>query len=466
MNLLPARRGGHTLQVACPDGSERILHSVYDPVAEAAGMVDAFAFPGEGMIVVLGLGLGYHLDELRRRHPHARIAVVEASPEIFSLCREHGKGTEPGGKVCFVTGASPADAAAEVSRLRNEAGQPPVFFFQLASETAAFPEYYGPVREALERPAPPAPANRNAPRAAERPDLWAPRRHPYHVHCPEYRETSTGVIALHLLCHALNLVGEEAWVTTEGKCPRLRTPTLTEEVRRDHRAAGVEPIVVYPEVVSGNPFGASVVARYILNKPGLLGGETAYPDSELLFCYSPEFLPPGMKAEPLTVPVFDLGLFRPGLPASERRGRYFYAARYRERGGVLFDETKDCIELSMREPRSLEELAVIFRTAEVLYSYERSALCTEAMVCGCPVVYLPNPILTEFPAEAQHGRDGAAWGADPGEIARAKATVGRKYLQMREMQQGFWADLDRFIAATQSAARDRVEAKRLPVKPA
>ena len=105
MNLVRTRQGNYSLRVACSDGSEKTIHSLYDPVGEASGMVDAFAFGGEGMIVVLGLGLGYHLDELRRRHPHARIVVVEASQEILDLCREHGKGTEPSDTVRFITGA-------------------------------------------------------------------------------------------------------------------------------------------------------------------------------------------------------------------------------------------------------------------------------------------------------------------------------------------------------------------------
>ena len=124
MNLVPTRQGNHSLRVACSDGTEKTVHSLYDPVGEASGMVDAFAFGGDGMIVVLGLGLGYHLDELRRRYPHARIVVVEAMPEILDLCREHGKGTEPSDKVRFLVGMPPAEAVAEISRLHLKAGLP------------------------------------------------------------------------------------------------------------------------------------------------------------------------------------------------------------------------------------------------------------------------------------------------------------------------------------------------------
>ncbi len=151
MNLVRTRQGNYSLRVACSDGSEKIFHSLYDPVGEASGMIEAFPFGGRGMIVVLGLGLGYHLEELRRRYPDADLVVVEASREIRDLCREHGKWTGPSDKLRLVVGATPADAIEEISRLHLKAGLPPLAVFSLASETSAFPGYYGPVRDALDR---------------------------------------------------------------------------------------------------------------------------------------------------------------------------------------------------------------------------------------------------------------------------------------------------------------------------
>lgn len=287
------------------------------------------------------------------------------------------------------------------------------------------------------------------PRRAE---LWAPPRHPYVIWATPFTERSSGVYALHVLCHALNAIGEDAYIATPGTNPAWRTPLYSAELARQHISTGRVPIAVYPEVIAGNPLKADVVARFILNRPGLLGGDATYPASELLFAYSPELVPPEMSADPLAVPVFDLRLFRPGLPASERRGRYYYAFRYRKSGGALLPDTEGCTELSMDRPVSLAQLGEIFRRAEVLFSYERTALCTEAMLCGCPVVYLPTPQLTEFPCEAQLSRDGAAWGTAPDELARARATVGRIRERVAAMEREFWPQLERFVARTQRAA--------------
>ena len=102
--------------------------------------------------------------------------------------------------------------------------------------------------------------------------IYAPPRRPYYVEAPPYRRTSAGIKVLHLLCHTLNLIGEEAYVTTDSVNPALRTPTITAEVVRRHLEAGVEPIVVYPEVVKGNPRNARSVVRYLLNRAGMIGG--------------------------------------------------------------------------------------------------------------------------------------------------------------------------------------------------
>ena len=78
-------------------------------------MVDAFPFDGAGMLVVLGLGLGYHLAEFRRRYPAADIVVVEGKREIYDLFEKYGKSAEPVGRVRYIVGVSPRDAIEEIA---------------------------------------------------------------------------------------------------------------------------------------------------------------------------------------------------------------------------------------------------------------------------------------------------------------------------------------------------------------
>ncbi|WP_288391933.1 glycosyltransferase family 4 protein [uncultured Herbaspirillum sp.] len=99
-----------------------------------------------------------------------------------------------------------------------------------------------------------------------RPDLFARLHSPYYIFAPAYATHTEEALLLHRLCHALNLWGEEAYVTDEGSTA-LRTPRLTQELINAHLAAGRNPIVIYAGSVAGNPLSALNVVRYQL-QPG------------------------------------------------------------------------------------------------------------------------------------------------------------------------------------------------------
>lgn len=151
MEPIPTRNDSYSLRVTGSDGSARNLHSGYDPEGEAAGIIDAFSWTGEGILVVLGLGMGYHVHELCRRYPGADIVVIEGMQEIHDLCGKHGMGGDLTGRVRCIVGSAPGEAVAEISRIHLKAGLPPLAVFPFAPQVAAFPEYYGPIKEVLER---------------------------------------------------------------------------------------------------------------------------------------------------------------------------------------------------------------------------------------------------------------------------------------------------------------------------
>lgn len=151
LSVEKSKSGVYTAIFRGADGAMSRLHSLYDPEGEAVTMVDAFAFDGHGILVVLGLGLGYHLNELYRRYPCAEIVIIEGMQEIHDLCGKYGKGADLTGRVRFIIGAAPGEAVAEISTLHLKAGFPPLAVFPFAPEVAAFPEYYGPIKETLER---------------------------------------------------------------------------------------------------------------------------------------------------------------------------------------------------------------------------------------------------------------------------------------------------------------------------
>ena len=248
---------------------------------------------------------------------------------------------------------------------------------------------------------------------------------PYYIYGLDYRQTSAGIRVLHYLCHALNELGEEAYISANVSTPYLRTPKLTERIISKHVQAGRLPIAIYPEVVAGNPFQAHLVARWLLNKPGHIGGEAYYELNEMLFAYQDKYAPEGMVTHPLYIPAVDGRIFNNlNNPCDrERKGACYYAHKYLVFGGVLTHHAIGATSLCQDLVRSHEEIADILRRSEVLYCYEPSAIVTEALHCGCPVVIIP----TDYVANNHDYQDlrgpGVEVASDENALARAKETL-------------------------------------------
>ncbi len=156
--------GNFSLKVKGEDGNFRSLHSLYDPETTARTVVDAFQFDGNGILVILGLGLGYHLAELMEYYPETPIIVVEGSPTIYELARTYGKvgdvkylHTRPlqnehgpdEDRIRYLVGLSSDDVINEIARFQLKAGIPPIALFTLSSAVTAFPSYYNPILSSL-----------------------------------------------------------------------------------------------------------------------------------------------------------------------------------------------------------------------------------------------------------------------------------------------------------------------------
>lgn len=80
-----ARSGLPTLAVSRGDRTIH-LHSTYDPEAEARRWVESLTTGASVMksVVVLGLGLGYHIEQLLNRYPACRCIVVEPDVRVLA----------------------------------------------------------------------------------------------------------------------------------------------------------------------------------------------------------------------------------------------------------------------------------------------------------------------------------------------------------------------------------------------
>ncbi|MDP9521003.1 hypothetical protein [Pseudomonas putida] len=289
-------------------------------------------------------------------------------------------------------------------------------------------------------------------------EFFSKRPQPYYIYAPDYRRSSAGIRVMHMLCDALQRSGQEAYITTHILNPDLVTPPLSDEIVALHRSQGLEPVVVYPEIVDGNPLNGSTVVRYLLNQPGFIEGRGAYGEEDILFSYTKALLQPGMAEDHvLYLPGPDLSVFCPPKdPAKRVAGKVcYYQGR---RGQALIDPAflpPDAVEITSRYPDSWEALADLFQQCEFFYCGEASALAGEAALCGCVGVIQPSEWTPLKIALHENKSHGVAWGSDPEEIERARQTLPLLRESLLQHQRNFWPALDHFIEVTQSAANVR-----------
>lgn len=220
-------------------------------------------------------------------------------------------------------------------------------------------------------------------------NLFPEKKVPYFILSPSWTHKSSGVRALHLLCHALNELGQKAYLVpydAELACnPNLNTPSaiIVADNWRAFHESGIDHIVVYPDIIQGNPLLAKKVVRWLLAPAGAYGGDKEFPNTDMVYGYTKDI------AEPtLCLPTFDHTIFYPELGTSPRSGEVYYANKYDKiHGNKLLPVTSGAKRLEGTQ----EEIAKELRAAEKCYLYERTEIFVLAQMCGCPVETIPTP---------------------------------------------------------------------------
>jgi hypothetical protein len=155
-------------------------------------------------------------------------------------------------------------------------------------------------------------------------------------------------------------------------------------------------IVVYPEVVSGNPLGAKHVVRYVLNHPGLLGGDTSYNPDELVIYYADYYHDSASRAAGRDLDpshCIQLGIIEPFFapsPHIEGIADATHDLLFYGKGAKVPPEkirrTLDplpFVELTADWPATREGLAVLLQSSRAVYTTDTNTmLVEEAMMCG------------------------------------------------------------------------------------
>ena len=248
----------------------------------------------------------------------------------------------------------------------------------------------------------------------------------FYIASPDFRYRSSGIRALYLLCHHLNRLGHTAFVTGSGCPAELSAPSISRKKIEANRKAGRDDIVVYPEVIAGNPLHGQNVVRYLLNKPGFFTGKgmETYGEDDFLVHFVSEFRPTSRTSFELQLPVVNSTVFNEGEPQN-RCGFLLYSHRHQPDVAVLPAWLAPYEIVSMKNPRSPPQLAELYRKSEALVVWERTAAIGEAIQCGCPVIIAPNPAFHYRPIIRRYRGNGIAVGWSRERLRRAHKTIAR-----------------------------------------
>ena len=148
-------------------------------------------------------------------------------------------------------------------------------------------------------------------------------------------------------------------------------------------------LVVYPEIVWGNPLQFRNVVRLVFYFPGRLAGEAAYHPGECVFTWWDGYC----NAPELRWPNLDTDLFYDeNLP--KKQNCYFVNKTKPTEYRSEFD---GAVEINMEYPATRPELAQLLKTTKVLYTFDRySVLNDEALACGAQVMVVEGDTITPY----------------------------------------------------------------------
>jgi hypothetical protein len=223
----------------------------------------------------------------------------------------------------------------------------------------------------------------------------------------------------------LNRLGVNAAVTARITDPRLNTPRIHTRTISSYPELLDRSIVIYPEVVAGNPLRATNVVRYLLNKPGLFTGIgiESYGDKDYYLHFADHFLPPNLTSRRLRLPLVDTSVFVPPQSLMSRDGFLVYSARYHPDIQSFPDWIDNVTMISRAAPRDPTMLANLYQSSRGLIVGERTAAIAEALHCHCPVIILSHAGFDFASVISFAAGYGLAVGLDQAGLARATASA-------------------------------------------
>ncbi len=151
VRIIQNQSGERNLQVLGEGGKWITFYSTRDIERELILFSKNLNIPDDKIIVLMGLGLGYHLKEILKKTDQT-VIVVEKDEEVVkaALTIDGMQEILNAPNVFLVTGGSLDDSLREISRIQLQFGLRDIFLVKHPPSIRAFPSFYRPVMDRLE----------------------------------------------------------------------------------------------------------------------------------------------------------------------------------------------------------------------------------------------------------------------------------------------------------------------------
>ncbi|MGV1941483.1 hypothetical protein ACQZ5D_13475 [Agrobacterium sp. 22-211-1] len=296
---------------------------------------------------------------------------------------------------------------------------------------------------------------------------------PVIVACPPFDDRSGGNIVLHYLAHRLRGVGVDAYVfplidEASSDMPRLlrklhKALTMCRYIWgylpfKTHPALNTplpslsslcRGIVVYPEIVSGNPLGLARVVRWILYTPRGHGVgedfEKQIPGEKVFFFQHPfiehiDWIP---RENCLRLQWHRDDIFNDPGPVERTE-----VCRMIRKGDAMTNSLPPGAEgATMLDGKSNEEIAEVFKRARLFYCHDPYTMyCDYAALCGCLPIVVPPPGLSRTDWRPEKDRLGIAYGDSAEQLDWAVRTRAGLIDRIRDLKRQEDGMLEHFIS--------------------
>jgi hypothetical protein len=278
---------------------------------------------------------------------------------------------------------------------------------------------------------------------------------PYLITAPPYNEKSAGQAVMHKFCHELNQLGFESYLVlmTNPNWPKdlpMTNPRFQTPIAPMNNNLVQDSIVVYPEIVTGNPLGAKRVVRYLLNKEAQFGqGVIKKAPTDYVLVYSNLY---GTGHCNLLIPHYNFEIFNEfgALDLEKRTQSCWYIGKGDKYGEV--SPVPGALEITRSWPADRFELASILKKTKLLFTWDSTtSLITDAIMCGAvPVLLRIEPWSVQGLEQLENGVSGFALSIDDAEIYRAIQTRKLALDGIRRNMTEFRTDLWKFVKSSQN----------------